>query len=221
MFGAAGMLISLKIDTPGVESYAIPIVSAALFSWLLSRVLPIWVPALVVGGFGLLAAFRVRATEQRWARETELATLDAAMHDVCDGKPLGRPSNGPMVRDFWRHGADVSYWGDGGGWPREKIAAFTMCKTFTYEDVECDSFYEEGHTERGPTRICTRRSIAKVELRKTQTAEVVFTKTYRGGDPPALASYLKLSGENRTELGGAEVSGDLIDKDVSPFLAQR
>jgi hypothetical protein len=219
MFGGFGMLVSLKIQGTDFWVYAIPIASAALFSWLLSRVTPIWVPALVVGGFGLLAAFRARDTQMRWDAESAARQLDYAMQQVCDGKALNHAPNGPVFRQFHRRD-EGTYWSGDYDWPDNKVPTFTVCATFSTEDVQCGDYVETGRESAGTTRVCNARQIEKIELRRTQSAEVVFTKTYRGSDPPALTGNLQFGGYNSSKLTGDAPSSEVIEKDLAPYFAQ-
>lgn len=218
--GGAGMLLSRGINDVSTFAYVFPIISATLVAWFVSRIAPIWVPALIVGGFGFWAALNVKDVKERRRAEWKANMAEYALRDVCDGKPSNRaPKGNARVRDLTKaHG--TSYWVDNGGsWPRNLVPTYTLCTTYNYVDVQCGEFTEIGRERSSPMRLCTTRVDATVELRNTQTAAIVMTKTFRGSNPPALSYNVQLGGRGSTDLTGDRPSYEKeIFPAIEPFL---
>jgi hypothetical protein len=216
MIGGAGMLLSRGINDDSTFAYVFPIISATLVAWFVSRIAPIWVPALIVGGFGFWAALNVKDVKERRRDEWKASMAAYALRDVCDGKPSNQaPKGNAKVRELAR-AAGTNYWNDAGGsWPRNLVPKYTLCTSYSYEDVQCGEFTEIGRRNSSPTRLCTSRANATVELRNTQTAAIVVTKTFRGSNPPPLSYNVQLGGRGSTDLTGDRPS---YEKEIFPAI---
>jgi hypothetical protein len=218
MLGAFGLVFSRGIATTGTFALAFPIISGLLVAWFVSRLLPIWVAAIVPVVVAIVAIVNVRNVAARHRAESEARLLDYAIADVCKAKPLNRdPSGRVRIRIFDAHDTPANFWHDWGG-PKGEVPPYVLCIDHHREEVSCGEYVDQKHPDRGPTRICNARDIATVELRRAKTAEVVKSRTYRGGDPPPLTGYVQFGGTGSTRLGGGDVPYETIHPDFKSYF---
>jgi hypothetical protein len=216
ILGLSGLFLSRGIATTGTVAYALPIASGVLTAWFLAGFLPRWVPAVFAVSIAVLAVWNVRRIGNAQRARQEALMLGYALGDVCDGKPLDRAPTGPAVRIYDRF-RDGKYWlasnASATGIPR-----FVLCNRHTSYEVACGDYEVQGRPEDGTRQLCTSREDVTAELRRTQTAEVVFAKTYAGDAPKELSSYVQLGGPGHTQLTGDVVGYEAIYADIKPFL---
>lgn len=216
LLGGGGLFLSRGIQTTGAFAYAFPIVSGAIFAVFLTAFFPRWVAAAATVAVAVIAIIHVRgvdnAQKTRWAQER----LDYEMGDVCDGKALDRePTPGAKVRMMERF-HNGKYW-MGQSLGNGRIPAYILCMDHQSVAVSCGTYTESGGDHRSQ-RVCNSRDNVTIELRRTKTAEVVFTKFYAGADPQALGSMIQLGGPGSTRLSGDSVETKTMFDDIKPFL---
>ncbi len=195
----------------GIPAFGAVIVAFGV-GWLMPKLGAAGLVATVVA----LASFKVKsardADKVRWAGERAANE----MLEVCKGKPM--PSLGaPNTKMRWVFGyrgpggTDGVSWLSRGEWNPDRVPEFVVCVDETQETVHSGSFTASDGVVQ--TRS-TFRHHADVTLRRTVTAEILFTKHYRGSNPPPLPTYIG----SGTVLDGSVISSDEILVDIKPHL---
>ena len=190
------------------------------FGALLVAVGLAWLPRPASAGIAaaavVIAFFKVKgardADAARWKAEGVMHQMTA----VCDGTPmpaLGAPN--AKLRELHGYhgpgGKDPVTWLESGQWPVDLVPEFILCVDDTQEAGESGTFKDSaGNTQ----TMITFRHLADVTLRKTATAEAVFTKHYRGSEPPPLPTYIGPA----THLDGSMITFEVIQPDLAPYL---
>jgi hypothetical protein len=194
-----------------VTAIAMASIGATFVGWFASRFLPRTLAGALVVAVTVFACIRARGIvnddASRWRAENQAAV----MKSVCDGVAFTGQANAKLRVVYAR---ENTTWLDQSSWPVHQVPEFFLCVRETQQTVQSGTFEDKAHPDRGPITMSTYRHLADVELRRTSTAEVVFTKHYVGGEAPPLPSYIA----NSTLLGGSPVSYETIHKDIADHL---